>query len=91
MDRNSFGSSGDISSAPNHHDDKVLKDTPLHRFGKVRDAKSNSLGSNANPTSRDAQAGVKNIEAVSMTWTKWGLIAAYFGYGKYHSVTGERG
>lgn len=25
----------------------------------------------------DAQAGVKNIEAVSMTWTKWGLIAAY--------------
>ena len=27
----------------------------------------------------DAQAGVKNIEAVSQTWTKWSLIVAYLG------------
>ncbi|KXJ94672.1 major facilitator superfamily domain-containing protein [Microdochium bolleyi] len=26
----------------------------------------------------EAQDGVKAIEAISMTWTKWGLIAAYF-------------
>lgn len=28
-------------------------------------------------TSEDAQEGVRNIEAVSMIWSKWGLIAAY--------------
>lgn len=27
----------------------------------------------------EAQMGVKGIEAVSMTWTKWGLIVAYLG------------
>jgi hypothetical protein len=27
-----------------------------------------------------AQDGVKRIEAVSSTWTKWGLIFAYIGY-----------
>lgn len=26
------------------------------------------------------QAGVQNIEAVSMTWTTWSLIVAYIGY-----------
>ncbi|KAI3336587.1 siderophore iron transporter mirC [Xylariaceae sp. AK1471] len=33
------------------------------------------------PTSNDSaetQEGVKAIEAISMTWSKWGLIAAYF-------------
>ncbi|KAK5631856.1 hypothetical protein RRF57_007570 [Xylaria bambusicola] len=25
------------------------------------------------------QEGVKAMEAISMTWSKWGLIAAYFG------------
>jgi hypothetical protein len=29
--------------------------------------------------SNTIQAGVQNIEAVSMTWTKWGLILAYIG------------
>ena len=28
----------------------------------------------------DAQIGVKNIEAISQTWTKWSLIFAYLGY-----------
>ena len=27
----------------------------------------------------DAQAGVKNIEIISQTWTTWALIAAYAG------------
>lgn len=26
------------------------------------------------------QGGVKRIEAVAKTWTKWGLITAYLGY-----------
>lgn len=30
-------------------------------------------------SSDDAQTGVKRVEAVSLTWTKWGLIAAYVG------------
>lgn len=34
----------------------------------------------------DAQAGVKNIEAVSMTWTKWGLIMAYTRYTMIFSI-----
>lgn len=31
----------------------------------------------ANASALEVQAGVKNIEAVSMTWTKWALIVAY--------------
>lgn len=31
-------------------------------------------------SSDETQAGVKNIEAISQTWTKWSLIAAYLGY-----------
>ena len=27
----------------------------------------------------DVQAGVKNIEIVSQTWSKWALVSAYFG------------
>jgi hypothetical protein len=30
--------------------------------------------------SDETQTGVKNIEAVSQTWTQWSLIAAYLGY-----------
>ncbi|KAL6717146.1 hypothetical protein ACLMJK_005061 [Lecanora helva] len=32
----------------------------------------------------DAQAGVKNIEAISQTWTAWSLIIAYFGWALKH-------
>ncbi|KAI9886491.1 MAG: hypothetical protein M1823_001671 [Watsoniomyces obsoletus] len=39
---------------------------------------------NASPTTStesiiEPQAGVKKVEAVSLTWTKWGLISAYIG------------
>ena len=30
-------------------------------------------------SSKDAQQGVKGIEAISQTWTQWSLIAAYLG------------
>ena len=31
-------------------------------------------------SSHDAQLGVKHIEAISQTWTRWSLISAYVGY-----------
>ena len=30
-------------------------------------------------SSSDDQVGVKNIEVISQTWTKWSLVAAYAG------------
>jgi hypothetical protein len=30
-------------------------------------------------SSEETQTGVKTIEAVSQTWTRWSLIAAYLG------------
>lgn len=53
-----------------------FKDAPLDTFGGQRDVESNLTDRDAEDSSI-TQAGVKNIEAVSMTWTKWGLIAAY--------------
>jgi len=55
-------------------------DVPLKDMGLNKDVEANSLRSSrtsSTQTPNNAQAGVKNIEAVSMTWTKWGLIAAY--------------
>ncbi|CZR66843.1 probable major facilitator protein MIRC (siderophore transporter) [Phialocephala subalpina] len=52
-------------------------------FQQNNDLEANSLsggsghGSATTSSSNNAQAGVKNIEAVVMTWTEWGLIAAY--------------
>jgi hypothetical protein len=36
-------------------------------------------GSPLNHHEGNSQAGVRRVEAVSLTWTKWGLIAAYIG------------
>jgi hypothetical protein len=60
------------SSSNNLGDLKDMQDIPL-------DIEANSVANScaAAPPSGNVQAGVKNIEAVSMTWTKWGLIAAY--------------
>ena len=58
-----------------------MKDIPLDTFHGSRDIEANSVGNSGAPG--NVQAGVKNIEAVSMTWTKWGLIAAYVRY-VYH-------
>ncbi|EKD18351.1 hypothetical protein MBM_03344 [Drepanopeziza brunnea f. sp. 'multigermtubi' MB_m1] len=40
-------------------------------------AGSGSNDTEASSSSENAQAGVKNIEAVAMTWTAWGLLIAY--------------
>ena len=40
-------------------------------------------------TSYDAQAGVKGIEAISQTWSKWALISAYVGYVVYRKRNAE--
>jgi hypothetical protein len=53
------------------------KDIPLNTIGGSQDVESNSVGDGATAAAGNAQAGVKNIEAVSMVWTKWDLIAAY--------------
>jgi len=69
----------DSDDAPSSNSNlDAWKDISLDNFGDdTRDVESNSSGSSATATSSSVQAGVKNIEAVSMTWTKWGLIAAY--------------
>lgn len=59
-------------------------DNPLNESGNLsgqRDVESAVLES----SNREdvVQDGVKRIEAVSRTWTKWGLIAAYLGYELY--------
>ena len=41
------------------------------------DVGSDNDGGVSTSESDDAQEGVRTIEAVSMTWTKWGLIFAY--------------
>lgn len=60
--------------------EKPFTDIPLrdieHGSGRDGSASSSSSGKNSQEL-QDVQAGVRNIEAVSMTWTKWGLIAAY--------------
>jgi len=53
------------------------KDIPMDVLGDDRNVEATSRENDVSTAPNDAQAGVKNIEAVSMTWTKWGLIAAY--------------
>ena len=46
------------------------RDLPDHSDGDERSSSSSD---------DDPQAGVKNIEAISQTWTKWSLVFAYVG------------
>jgi hypothetical protein len=57
--------------------DGFQKERSFAESGHGRDFEATSLDGSGRSTLSSAQAGVKNIEAVSMTWTKWGLIAAY--------------
>jgi hypothetical protein len=52
-----------------------LVEKPLSAAG--HEANRTSYFDEESITTSDAQDGVKAIEAVSMTWTRWGLIAAY--------------
>lgn len=69
------------SSSPTNFGVEKEKETeiPMQKMGvgqRNQDVEASSNPSD-DPDADDAQAGVKNIEAVSMTWTKWGLIFAY--------------
>lgn len=71
-------------------DDREKKDD--HELGSpVRDDDERSLSS-----ADSAQAGVKRIEAISTTWTKWSLAFAYIGsvlqlsFSKYATNFGMR-
>jgi hypothetical protein len=80
MDQSQSGESFTISSS-HFSGDQEFKNVPLNKLFKMdsgvsRDIEANSAGTDI-ATSGCAQAGVKNIEAISMIWTKWGLIAAY--------------
>jgi hypothetical protein len=76
--------SGEAPASPSSTlgDLKDMQDIPLDTSHRSPDIEANSVGNSgaAGSPSGNVQAGVKNIEAVSMTWTKWGLIAAYAGY-----------
>lgn len=43
------------------------------------DLERRSLNDDTESTVSSAQEGVKRIEAVAMSWSKWGLICAYIG------------
>jgi hypothetical protein len=53
------------------------KDIPLGDLGAGRDGEATSQETGASTAPNFTQAGVKNMEAVSMSWTKSSLIAAY--------------
>lgn len=65
---------GGLPSSPGF---ERTKDIPLDAMGDNQDFEVNSRENGTEANLNEAQAGVQNIEAVSMTWTKWGLIAAY--------------
>lgn len=41
---------------------------------------SSSEDAASDDTHSDMQAGVKKVEAISASWTKWGLVVAYITY-----------
>ena len=45
------------------------------------------LDDDSSSTDGSVQAGVKSIEAISATWTKWSLACAYIGYVSTSAVT----
>ena len=48
--------------------------------GKNHSYVSDRVDDRSSTISDDGQAGVKHIEAISQTWTKWSLVVAYLGY-----------
>ena len=63
--------------SPSSTESGLDKDIPMDVLGDDRNVEATPRENDVSTAPNDAQAGVKNIEAVSMTWTKWGLIAAY--------------
>lgn len=61
-----------------------LTDELVKTRDPVEEENSGSLGDDS---SIEAPVGVKRIEAISSTWTKWWLIAAYVRYDAQASPT----
>lgn len=53
---------------------------PAEQYTKNNSLVDNHEDDPSSISSNDTQAGVRNIEAISQTWTKRSLIAAYAGY-----------
>lgn len=51
----------------------------LKELDRFQEHQSPARSSDEESMESEAQAGVKQIEAISQTWTKWSLIAAYIG------------
>ncbi|KAK4044607.1 siderophore iron transporter mirC [Parachaetomium inaequale] len=49
----------------------------IREYGAVADALGSSESSSAGDSEPDVQDGVRRIEAVARTWSKWGLVVAY--------------
>jgi hypothetical protein len=70
--------SGETStSSGNFLPGKHIPLSDLGALGAGTDVEATSRETGASTAPNYTQAGVKNIEAVSMSWTKWGLISAY--------------
>lgn len=68
----SSSSTGSAVQLPNMDEGKRKEDHELGMTGRDDDERSFS-------SADSAQAGVKRIEAISSTWTKWSLAFAYLG------------
>jgi hypothetical protein len=65
-------------------DNDVNSPDSKHRRGENRSVTDpTDSDSPLNHHEGNSQAGVRRVEAVSLTWTKSGLIAAYIGYGAF--------
>lgn len=52
-------------------------DTRDWEYGTVADLPAGSGSGDIDESQLDVQDGVRRIEAVARTWSKWGLIVAY--------------
>lgn len=63
----------------------------VHEYGSVTDVVLDSSGSGSESDAEsDVQDGVRRIEAVARTWSKWGLVVAYMRFVEssgYHRQT----
>jgi hypothetical protein len=70
----------DVTTAAPHHVDGVekdpYKDYTVDDEKKAYNSSSDGLADDSS-SDREAQAGVKAMEAISVSWTKWSIITAY--------------
>lgn len=49
----------------------------IREYGAVTDTPPSARHNSASDSDSDVQDGVRRIEAVARTWSKWGLVVAY--------------